>query len=99
MGSVKKTFNESHEAVAAELKKIGEELKKSSFQISLESLVWLETQRMKEDHKKMMKEARKTLAWLLLLSFVAWAYQVWGIPFLEKKFLNLESPIANPARK
>lgn len=50
----------------------------------LRLLVQAATQKMKDDHRRMMRKARVQIAWLLFLVGCAIAYEIWAIPALEK---------------
>lgn len=46
-------------------------------------LIQAETQRMKDDRKRMMKEGRKHLMWIAALLSILAIYEIWIIPWLE----------------
>lgn len=63
--------------------------KKISEAEQMDVLIRLATKKMKDDHQMMMRKMRWQLLLIVILIAVAIAYEMWGIPFLECKWLGI----------
>jgi 16S rRNA U516 pseudouridylate synthase RsuA-like enzyme len=82
--NMSKAFKDLGISIADVAEKDLKALKRAFETEELRLLIQAATQRMKDDHDRMMKKAQRQIAWLLFLVGCAIAYEIWAIPALEK---------------